>query len=133
MCFKIYLYNYLVKLKFQKRRLLFSTTDPLIYAWFYWFLFIPNPFTHVLSGLPPPVGAVEMKVKRLNWEKIDVVHENSVWAQVGHCGYLAASLWPDGGNSVSFNTKAYNKTRNRLLQITAVKITFSILLKLVDI
>ncbi|KAK2185328.1 hypothetical protein NP493_240g05013 [Ridgeia piscesae] len=34
-------------------------------------------------GLPPSVGAVEMKVKRLNWEKIDVVHENSVWAQMG--------------------------------------------------
>ena len=67
------------------------------------FTFIPDTFTHVLLGLPPPPGAAEMKVKRLNWEKIDVVHENSVWAQVGHCGYLAASLWPDGGNSGAFN------------------------------
>ena len=25
----------------------------------------------------------QMKVKRLNWEKIEVVNENSIWGQVG--------------------------------------------------
>jgi len=67
------------------------------------------------------VGAVEMKVKRLNWEKIDVVHENSVWAQVSDC----VNTWQlPRGQMVETQDlsiqKHTTKTHNRLLQITMV-------------
>ena len=55
----------------------------------------------VLLGLPTPVDAAQMKVKRLNWEKIEVVNENSVWAHVRDTArllscYISSRLWMCG-------------------------------------